>query len=158
MDTFPCGYCQLHVGREASSIASDGCGMWMQWSCTDLRAIAYDWLSNISSIWTCYRCNCINHSSRRFHSYEIEISNFFDPLSYLSDCTTDQSQSVSSFDLNFSLTTFSTPTRGRPTTGQQGSQHSRLLSRATVSPVGTSCSGPCSPCVRPSQRITYVSL
>ena len=152
VDTFPCGYCQLHVGWEASGIACDGCDTWFHRSCADLSTSAYNQLSNISASWTCYRCNCINQSSRRFHSYEIDTSNFFDPLSTLSDHTTNRTQSVSSLASHFSPTTFSTPTRGSCTTGHQGSQYSRLLSRATVSPAGTSCSGPRSPCIQPAPK------
>ena len=135
-----------------SGIACDGCDIWFQQSCADLGTSAYNQLSNISTSWTCYRCNCINQSSRRFHSYEIETSNLFDPLSSLSDHTTNQSQSVSSLASHFSPTTFSTRTRSSYTTGHQGSQHSRLLSRATFSPAGTSCSGLRSPCIHQAPK------
>ena len=83
VDTFPCGYCQLHVGWEVSGIACDGCNIWFHQSCADLSTSAYNQLSNISAYWTCYWCNCVNQSGCRFHSCEIETSIFFDPLSSL---------------------------------------------------------------------------
>ena len=66
--------------------------------------------------------------------------------------TRRQTAPRSGFLRTFIPTTFSTPTRGGHTTGQQGIWHSWLLSRTTVSPASISYSSPHSPCLCPSPK------
>ena len=85
--TSPCGYCELAVNWSQKGICCD-CSLWFHKTCVDISSGEYDRLSNITVDWKCFRCNTTN-SSCRFHSYELNVYNPFETLSYSPLC--DQS-------------------------------------------------------------------
>ena len=88
---YPCGLCELPVTWEhVDGLCCDGCDVWHHRSCIELCSADYDLLARHSHIqWLCCKCDSINVSSFTFHSFELNTSNMFDPLSQIDSVSTD---------------------------------------------------------------------
>ena len=108
--TLPCGYCELAVNWSQKGICCDDCSLWFHKTCVDISSGEYDRLSNIQVGWKCFRCNTTN-SSCRFHSYEVNVYNPFETLSYSPDDSvfSHSMRSVRSIDSAFVPPVHSSP-------------------------------------------------
>ena len=79
---YPCGICQESVTWPCKGICCDSCDIWFHHSCVDMGSAEYEALSRPTVAWICPRCDSINCSSFTFHIYELECSNFHDPLQH----------------------------------------------------------------------------
>ena len=59
-------------------MACDFCDVWLHKSCASLNSADFGDISNHS--WQCYCCRSINTSSFVFQTYNLNVSNSFDPL------------------------------------------------------------------------------
>ena len=80
---YPCGLCQYPVTWSCKGVCSDGCDIWHHQSCIELCTQDYELLERSNVQWHCCKCESINVTSFIFHSYEINISNVYEPLSLL---------------------------------------------------------------------------
>ena len=104
---YSCGLCELPVTWEhVDGLCCDGCDVWHHSSCIELCSADYDLLVKHSHIQRlCCKCENINVSSFTFHSFELNTSNMFDPLSQI-----DSSIDSISTDMVFSPLFASIPT------------------------------------------------
>ena len=79
---YPCGICQESVTWSCKGICCDSCDIWFHRSCADVGSAEYKALSRPTVAWICPRCDSKNCSSFTFRSYELECSNFYDPLQH----------------------------------------------------------------------------
>ena len=91
----PCGICQESVTWSCKGICCDSCDIWFHYSCVDVGSAEYEALSRPTVAWICSRCDSINCSSFTFRSYELECSNFYDPLQHSHIEFVDSSRSFS---------------------------------------------------------------
>ena len=79
---YPCGICQESVTWSCRGICCDSCDVWFHHTCVDVGSAEYEALSRPTVAWICPRCDSINCSSFTFRSYEVECSNYYDPLQH----------------------------------------------------------------------------
>ena len=89
---WPCGICEYPVTWSQYGIACDGCDVWHHKSCLSMCTQDYKDLERSHVAWKCCKCDSMNCDSFTFRSYELQISNSFQPLSLL-DSTIDSLKS-----------------------------------------------------------------
>ena len=102
---FPCGYCQLLVDWSHPALCCNECDIWFHCSCMEVGSSEYNRLHDSSLSWDCYRCKTRNDSSL-FHSYNVDIQNFF---LRLGSTANDSVFSPQSRDNNFAPSKHSSP-------------------------------------------------
>ncbi len=115
---FPCGYCELPVDWGDKALICEACEIWYHVECIEMCSEEYQRLANSSIDWICCKCHSVNPTNSLYHSYELDVSNAYAPLSTLAT----SSISLPSIDSSFSPTRFSSPqsTRGHlPSTSSQ---------------------------------------
>lgn len=81
-DIFPCGYCELPVSfSHIRAICCDECDIWYHSACIELSSARFEHLCDSNVDWLCGKCHSHNYTYGLFHSYEFEISNYYNPLS-----------------------------------------------------------------------------
>ncbi len=105
---FSCGYCELPVTWEHSrALCCDGCDVWYHGTCIDMCTQDFEYYAQENVAWICPKCDNINHLNSLYHSYEFELSNYYNPLSDLAD---DSVMSIPSIKSVFSPIHHSSPT------------------------------------------------
>jgi len=140
--TYPCGYCENHVGYNTRAIACDQCDVWYHKSCMDQCDVWYNKshsgmssemfrnLENSSVSWICPKCDTPNYAGSFFHSYELDTSNSFSILAGR-DSEVFQVHSPGSF---FEPTSTSSPqSYSSPTSNTSRSTHPSASSKSTTS-------------------------
>ena len=108
-ETFPCGFCDLHVSWSQRAVACDECNVWYHKSCMSMISEEYASLEAHSSCsWCCMKCNSLNVDSFTFHAYEVHTNNSFEPLASIPG-----DDSVFLSPSAFAPTTHSSPTGTR---------------------------------------------
>ena len=91
--------------EHVDGLCCDGCDVWHHRSCIELCSADYDLQARHSHIqWLCCKRESINVSNSTFHSFELNTSNMFDPLSQI-----DSSIDSVSTDMVFSPLYASSP-------------------------------------------------
>lgn len=104
---FPCGYCEIAVTwSNAKALCCDECDVWYHGTCIEICSEDFDRFAHSNVVWICGKCHTHNHSNALFHSYELETSNQFAPLS---SSPSILNRSISSLNGNFSPTSHSSP-------------------------------------------------
>ena len=80
---YPCGLCEHPVTWDHKGVCCDGCDVWHHQSCIELCTYDYELLERSNVQWLCCKCESINVTTFTFRSYEIHLSNIYEPLSYI---------------------------------------------------------------------------
>ena len=123
---FPCGYCDLGVSFKHRAVCCDNCSIWYHNSCIELCTEEYEHLQHSNVSWLCAKCHSHNLSNSLYHAYELETTNYYDPLQDFNS----SNMSLPSIDSAFSPVKASSPTT-------RGSASQLAGSRSFVSPLGT---------------------
>ena len=92
---WPCGICQYPVTWSQEGVACDGCELWHHKSCISLCSDDFQLLERSNVAWKCCKCDSINCDTFTFHSFELQTSNSFYPLTFESTIDSIQSQTFS---------------------------------------------------------------
>ena len=92
---WPCGICQYPVTWSQEGVACDGCELWHHKSCLSLCSDDFQLLECSNVAWKCCKCDSINCDTFTFHSFELQTSNSFYPLTFESIIDSIQSQMFS---------------------------------------------------------------
>ena len=79
---YPCGLCDHPVIWNCQGICCDDCSIWHHRSCIELCSANYELLQKPNMRWLCCKCESINVTTFTFHSYELNTSNYYDPLTH----------------------------------------------------------------------------
>ncbi|CAG2201695.1 unnamed protein product [Mytilus edulis] len=79
---YPCGLCDHPVTWKCDGVCCDDCDIWHHRSCIELCTVDYELLQRSNVQWHCCKCESINVSSFTFHSYELNTSNYYEPLTH----------------------------------------------------------------------------
>lgn len=79
---FPCGLCEISVTWTCEGVCCDGCNIWHHKSCIELCTEDYELLQRSNVQWICCKCESINVTSFTYHTYELDSSNYYEPLTY----------------------------------------------------------------------------
>ena len=79
---YPCGLCEHPVTWNCEGICCNDCSVWHHRSCIELCSADYDLLQRPNVQWLCCKCESINVSTFTFHSYELNTSNYYEPLTH----------------------------------------------------------------------------
>ncbi|CAG2233662.1 unnamed protein product [Mytilus edulis] len=79
---YPCGLCEHPVTWNCEGVCCDDCNIWHHKTCIELCSADYDLLQRSNVQWLCCKCESINVSTFTFHSYELNTSNYYDPLTH----------------------------------------------------------------------------
>ncbi|CAC5356351.1 unnamed protein product [Mytilus coruscus] len=79
---YPCGLCDHPVTWKCESVYCDDCDIWHHRSCVELCTADYELLERSNVQLLCCKCDSINVSSFTFHNYELNSSNYYEPLSH----------------------------------------------------------------------------
>jgi hypothetical protein len=79
-NVFPCGMCENPVTWSNDAVCCDNCSIWHHKSCIELCTMDYELLQRSNVQWMCCKCDSLNVSSFTFHSYEIENTSYYEPL------------------------------------------------------------------------------
>ena len=77
---WPCGICQYPVTQDG--VACDSCELWHHKSCISLCSDDFQLLKRSNVAWKCCKCDSINCDTFTFHSFELQTSNSFYPLTF----------------------------------------------------------------------------
>eukprot|EP00745_Piridium_sociabile_P040062 TRINITY_DN76314_c0_g1_i2.p1 TRINITY_DN76314_c0_g1~~TRINITY_DN76314_c0_g1_i2.p1 ORF type:complete len:1167 (+),score=240.29 TRINITY_DN76314_c0_g1_i2:25-3525(+) len=77
--TYPCGFCDQHVGWSVRAVCCDECSIWYHLSCLEMCTRDYSVLQRSNVSWQCCKCDTMNIHSFTFRSFEIS-SNYYDPI------------------------------------------------------------------------------
>ena len=89
---WPCGICQYPVTWSQEGVACDGCELWHHKSCISLCSDDFQLLERSNIAWKCCKCDSINCDTFTFHSFELQTSNSFYPLTFESTIDSIHSQ------------------------------------------------------------------
>ena len=142
---FPCGLCDLPVSWSCRGVDCDDCKIWYHKSCIELCTTDYDLLGSSSVQWLCCRCDSLNCGCFSFHSYELETTNMFSPI-------TDQNLTLDSLN---SSSVFSPINTSSPVTDTK--RRSRHKTRSIRQPSSTSLLFPNPSPTRQNLRILTVN-
>ena len=79
---YPCGYCEIAVNWSHRALCCDTCDIWYHKSCLGLCTEAFKHLEDHNELsYVCNKCDHMNYATGLYHSYELELSNYFEPLS-----------------------------------------------------------------------------
>ncbi|CAC5403961.1 unnamed protein product [Mytilus coruscus] len=79
---YPCGLCDHLVTCMCDGVSSNECDIWYHISCIELCTVDSELLQRSNIQWICCKCESINVSSLIVHSYELNTSNYYKPLTY----------------------------------------------------------------------------
>ncbi|CAG2256563.1 unnamed protein product [Mytilus edulis] len=79
---YPCGLCDHPVTWKCEGVCCDDCDIWHHRSCIELCTADYELLARSNVQWLCCKCDSINVSSFTFHNYELNTTNYYEPLSH----------------------------------------------------------------------------
>ena len=79
---YPCGLCDHPVTWKCEGVCCDDCDIWHHRSCIELCTTDYELLQRPNVQWLCCKCESINVSSFTFHSFELNTTNYYEPLTY----------------------------------------------------------------------------
>lgn len=82
---FPCGVCEKPVTWSQIAVCCSNCSIWHHKTCESINTQDMSHLEKSDVVWHCHKCNSANIDSFTFHSYELEMSNTYFPLSNLED-------------------------------------------------------------------------
>ena len=125
-DTYPCGFCEIPVNWSQRGICCDECSLWYHVSCLEYNTEDYERIAHNSFVWMCGKCHTPNHSCGLYHSYMLEISNYYNPLSDLGD---NSSLSLPSVDAVFDPIRHSSPVGSNRANSERLPSTSNLTSR-----------------------------
>ena len=77
-----CGICQYPVIWSQEGVACDGCELWHHKSSISLCSDDFQLLERSNIAWKCCKCDSINCDTFTFHSFELQASNSFYPLTF----------------------------------------------------------------------------
>ena len=92
---WPCGICQYPVTWSQEGVACDGCELWHHKSFISLCSDDFQLLERSNVAWKCCKCHSINCDTFTFHSFELQTSNSFYPLTFESTIDSIHSQGFS---------------------------------------------------------------
>jgi hypothetical protein len=79
---FPCGLCEIPVTWISEGVCCDSCNIWHHKSCIELCTEDYELFQKSNVQWICCKCKSINDTSLKYHTYEIDSFNYYEPLTY----------------------------------------------------------------------------
>ena len=79
---YPCGLCDYRVTWNCPGICCNDCSIWHHRSCIELCSTDYELLQKPNIQWLCCKCESINVTTFTLHSYELNTSNYYDPLTH----------------------------------------------------------------------------
>ena len=79
---FPCGLCETPVTWTCEGVCCECCNIWHHNSCIELCTEDYELLQKSNVQWICCKCESINVTSFTYHTYELDSSNYYEPLTY----------------------------------------------------------------------------
>ena len=82
---YPCDYCEQAIGWENKALCCDGWDSWYYKSGISMSSTDFSYLDNHSHLFNCYKCQHLTKAASRFHGYEIETKNHFEPLASQSE-------------------------------------------------------------------------
>ena len=85
---WPCRICEYPVTWSQEGVACDSCELWHHKSCISLCSEDFNLLERSNVVWKCCKCDSLNCDSFTFHSFELQISNTYFPLSQLNNEST----------------------------------------------------------------------
>lgn len=78
---YPCALCDHPVGWNHDGVCCDACDNWHHKSCIEMCTHDYELLNRPNVQWLCCKCESINISTFTFRSYELELTNVYEPIS-----------------------------------------------------------------------------
>ena len=79
-DINPRGFCELVVDWSQAAVGCDNCSLWFHKTCVSITSAEYSKMHSDSGSWYCFKCDNHNVSSFTYHSYAVDVSNYYDPL------------------------------------------------------------------------------
>jgi hypothetical protein len=77
-----CGLCETPVTWTCEGVCCECCNIWHHNSCIELCTEDYELLQKSNVQWICCKCESINVTSFTYHTYELDSSNYYEPLTY----------------------------------------------------------------------------
>ena len=77
---YSCGLCDHPVTWAFEGVCCDDCNVWHHKSCIELSTHDCELLQRSNVQWYCCKYESLNVDTFTFHSYEINNSNYYDPI------------------------------------------------------------------------------